>query len=261
MAKLDTQSYWLSDRRPAKRDTAADSLPPHPAPLEETPMDHPADHPADHPMNELLRLAQQQVTLLARLTEALPAPNPAVRVTAPPTAGTTPAPASPAVPADEAPTPPPTGDLDEVTDAVLAHVARISAFPVGHLRKDQLLIDELGFDSLMLTDLFTSLKRQWPRWTFDETTADRPTVASIAALIAGGSHDAAPAAFPAQRADREEEAPPRRPPSRSPPPPLRFPKSTRGSSASRRSPPTASASPPSPGWGCPIRTSSSTRAV
>ncbi|WP_406367701.1 aminotransferase class I/II-fold pyridoxal phosphate-dependent enzyme [Streptomyces sp. NBC_01546] len=210
VAKLDTQSYWLSDLRPAKRDTPADSLPPHPAPLEETPM----DHPADHPMNELLRLAQQQVTLLARLTDALPAPNPAVQVTAPPTAGTTPVPASPAspavtaVPADEAPTPaPPTGQLDEVTEAVLAHVARISAFPVGHLRKDQLLIDELGFDSLMLTDLFTSLKRQWPRWTFDETTADRPTAGSIAALIAGGSPDAAPAAFPAQRADRGEEAP------------------------------------------------------
>jgi 8-amino-7-oxononanoate synthase len=64
-----------------------------------------------------------------------------------------------------------------------------------------MLIDDLGFDSLMLTDLFTSLKRQWPRWTFDETTADRPTVGSIAALIARGSADAVPAVVAGPGAD------------------------------------------------------------
>ncbi|MGT2527093.1 acyl carrier protein [Streptomyces nojiriensis] len=79
---------------------------------------------------------------------------------------------------------------------MLAHVARISAYPVSRLRADQPLIDDLGFDSLMLTDLFTSLKRQWPRWRFDERVADRPTVGRIAALIATGSADPAPAAEP-----------------------------------------------------------------
>ena len=59
------------------------------------------------------------------------------------------------VPVDE--DPPPPGDLTEVRETVLAHVSRVSAFPVAHLRDDQSLVDDLGFDSLMLTDLFTAL--------------------------------------------------------------------------------------------------------
>lgn len=80
---------------------------------------------------------------------------------------------------------------------MLAHVARVSAFPVAQLRDDHLLIDDLGFDSLMLTDLFTSLQREWPKWTFDGTAADGPTVGGIAALIAGDCPDAVPVAAPA----------------------------------------------------------------
>ncbi|MGW0392079.1 type I polyketide synthase [Streptomyces sp. NPDC003042] len=228
VARLDTQSYWVPG--PAKKHTSATSLPPRPAQPEETPM--------NDPMNELIQLAQQQVTLLARLTEALPAQHPAARITAPPTAPAAPAPAAPAMPAPVAADPPasrvpadeepsPTGGIDEITDSVRAHVARISAFPVGHLRDDQLLIDDLGFDSLMLTDLFTSLKRQWPLWTFDEKAADRPTVGGIAAMIASGSAETAPAAVPGQRAGRGDEAPPPPPadpptvaPSADPPTPL-----------------------------------------
>lgn len=116
-----------------------------------------------------------------------------------------PVPATPAVPAAPvAPTDPPapvadavTGSVtpsvsDAVTDSVTAQVARISAFPVDHLREDQLLVEDLGFDSLMLTDLFTSLKRQWPGWRFDERVADRPTIGRIAALIATGEPGAVP---------------------------------------------------------------------
>ncbi|MFJ4777636.1 type I polyketide synthase [Streptomyces sp. NPDC088762] len=105
--------------------------------------------------------------------------------------------------------PSPTGSIDEVTDVVLDHVARVSAFPLDHLRHDQLLIDDLGFDSLMLTDLFVSLKRQWPQWRFDEAAADRPTVGKIAALIATGPSGAPAAAVPAQGSDDHvDEAPP-----------------------------------------------------
>ncbi|MFZ3496008.1 type I polyketide synthase [Streptomyces sp. 5.8] len=59
---------------------------------------------------------------------------------------------------------PPVADLYEVAEAVRAHVARIGAFPVDHLRGGQLLFEELGFDPLALTDLLTSLERQWPAW-------------------------------------------------------------------------------------------------
>ncbi|MFI5985999.1 type I polyketide synthase [Streptomyces sp. NPDC051555] len=122
-----------------------------------------------------------------------------------PPAASAPAPAparaaAPAPPALRAPVEPPAFRAParrEVMEAVTAQVARISAFPVGHLRDDQLLVDELGFDSLMLTDLFTSLQRQWPGWSFDEAVADRPTIGGIAALLAGPAEDAAPAAVPA----------------------------------------------------------------
>ncbi|MFJ8207843.1 aminotransferase class I/II-fold pyridoxal phosphate-dependent enzyme [Streptomyces sp. NPDC096033] len=81
-----------------------------------------------------------------------------------------------------------------VAESVFAHVARVSAFPVSHLRGDQLLVDDLGFDSLMLTDLFTALSREWPQWAFDEKAADRPTIAGLTALIAGATPAPAPEA-------------------------------------------------------------------
>ncbi|MET9700975.1 aminotransferase class I/II-fold pyridoxal phosphate-dependent enzyme [Streptomyces sp. NPDC006529] len=153
VARLDTRSYWITEREPARRDAPAA---PAPAPVSPEP-------------------AVPAVPAVPVLTVV---PDPA------PEPDHEPAPA----PAEE---PSFIGDLADVTEAVTAHVARISAFPVGHLRDDQLLIDELGFDSLMLTDLFTSLKRQWPRWRFDEAVADRPTIGRIAALVTGVPADSA----------------------------------------------------------------------
>ncbi|MFI1538462.1 type I polyketide synthase [Streptomyces anandii] len=69
-----------------------------------------------------------------------------------------------------------------LADTVLAEIARVSAFPVSHLRSDQRLVDDLGFDSLMLTDLFTALRRRWPSLVFDEHCA-RPTVGDVTARI------------------------------------------------------------------------------
>ncbi|MFF3859964.1 type I polyketide synthase [Streptomyces sp. NPDC002209] len=211
-ARLDTQSYWVRSMHPAPQDTPATPLPPRPAPPQESSMNAPTNDrmddqvsdPANDPVNELLQLVRQQVTLLGRLTGTLPVQPPAAQVTAPSTAVPVPPPAA-RVPDGEEPSA--TRGIDEVTAAVLEHVARISAFPVSRLRADQLLIDDLGFDSLMLTDLFTSLRRQWPQWTCDERAADRPTAARIAALISGGSADAAPAAVPVQRAEPGDDAP------------------------------------------------------
>ncbi|MFI1945886.1 aminotransferase class I/II-fold pyridoxal phosphate-dependent enzyme [Streptomyces virginiae] len=198
------------------------------------------------PMDELRRLVQQQTALLARLAETLPGPNAATEaallallaetlpelpklpeppernrpaeVPAPATAETGAVPAAapdaPAVPAplaalsDEEPARP-GDDVTTVRESVLAHVARVSAFPVAHLHDDRSLIDDLGFDSLMLTDLFTSLKRQWPRWTRDETATDRPTIAGIIAMIASDCGDAVPVPVPEQRTGADEApAPP-----------------------------------------------------
>ncbi|MFI1450233.1 aminotransferase class I/II-fold pyridoxal phosphate-dependent enzyme [Streptomyces virginiae] len=200
------------------------------------------------PMDELRRLVQQQTALLARLAETLPEPNAATEaallallaetlpalpalpeppernrpaeVPTPARAETGAVPAAapvvpdaPAVPAphaalsDEEPARP-GDDVTTVRESVLAHVARVSAFPVAHLHDDRSLIDDLGFDSLMLTDLFTSLKRQWPRWTRDETATDRPTIAGIIAMIASDCGDAVPAPVPEQRTGADEATDP-----------------------------------------------------
>ncbi|MFD3698093.1 aminotransferase class I/II-fold pyridoxal phosphate-dependent enzyme [Streptomyces sp. NPDC058646] len=228
VAKLATESYWVPGRRPAAQAEPA-AVPPRPAAHEEISMNvlthPPANEPAGDPMDrvlQLVRLVQEQVALVVRLTETLPGQNSAApEATTPSTAGPAPEAAIPAVPvapvtpdAPPAPADPPesravadvepapAGDLDAATEAVLAHVARISAFPVGHLRSDQALIDDLGFDSLMLTDLFASLSRQCPQWTFDEGAALRPTVGSIAAMIASSGGEAAPAGAAPDRARR-----------------------------------------------------------
>ncbi|MFJ5548767.1 aminotransferase class I/II-fold pyridoxal phosphate-dependent enzyme [Streptomyces sp. NPDC093225] len=245
VARLDPQSYWVPRRRaaaagapvgtrpvrPVERDTAAESLPAvPPVPNEETPM----NHPMDNLMHELLQLVQQQVTLLTGLAATLP-PPPAPNAPNAPASATVPAPvpdrvepvtATPALVVVPAPTEPaaagapadggPPGGADAVTGAVFAHVARISAFPVDRLRADQLLVDDLGFDSLMLTDLFTSLRKLWPDRAFDERAAARPTVGGIAALLSGGTADPAPAPVPAQRDHAAAPAPEY--PSADPPP-------------------------------------------
>ncbi|OLZ73087.1 hypothetical protein AVW11_03220 [Streptomyces amritsarensis] len=134
------------------------------------------------PLDDLRQLVREQADLMSRL-------SPAARTSA----------------CEE---PARAGDVTEVTAAVYAHIARISAFPVGHLRDEQLLTDDLGFDSLMLTDLFTALRRQWPLWAFDEGDADRPTVGGLAAAVAGAASE--------ERAEGGTCPPP---PPQDPPPP------------------------------------------
>ncbi|WP_327734265.1 aminotransferase class I/II-fold pyridoxal phosphate-dependent enzyme [Streptomyces nojiriensis] len=252
VAKLATQSYWVPRRRPGTTGTSAPSHRPQDRSRPTSPEEMTMNDTPLHPMDELLRLVQQQTALLARLAETLPEPNAATEAAllarlaetlperdraagsaAPATAETTPVPPSaPTAPADPpadppAEEPPTTGDTTTVTESVLAHVARVSAFPVAQLRDDQLLIDDLGFDSLMLTDLFSSLEREWPQWTRDETATDRPTVAGIAAMIARDCGDAVPvdavpAPLPEQRSGAGEApaAPPAAPAADPPADPL-----------------------------------------
>ncbi|MFI6012237.1 type I polyketide synthase [Streptomyces sp. NPDC051243] len=198
VARLEARPYWVP--RPA-RDGARRAAP------VATPAADPADeHPAnrenqvtkENPMYELLDLIQQQVSALRRLSDTLPAVD-------------TPRPeAADAVPADVAPAsssrpcaPPGAGSPAEAEEAVFAEaeeavfeqVARISAFPVEHLRSDHMLVEDLGFDSLMLTDLFASLRRRWPFLRIDENSA-RATVGGITAMITATAGTAEPAATP-----------------------------------------------------------------
>ncbi|MFE7094008.1 type I polyketide synthase [Streptomyces erythrochromogenes] len=226
VARLAAQSYWAGRTGPSKASGSEAASPqaapsravrseaaaskaasptapsPTPGPADVRPAARPAppevpaaDAPtALHPMDDLRQLVREQADLMSRLSGAARAP------------------------AREEPAP--AGDVGEVTEAVFAHIARISAFPVGHLRHEQLLIDDLGFDSLMLTDLFTALERQWPLWTFDERDADRPTVGGLAAAVAGVTVEPVPGAVPEQRAGGAVPAPaPSANPSADPPVP------------------------------------------
>ncbi|MBF6078064.1 aminotransferase class I/II-fold pyridoxal phosphate-dependent enzyme [Nocardia beijingensis] len=56
---------------------------------------------------------------------------------------------------------------DAVAAVVRAEFARVSGFPAERLRDAQTLGDDLGFDSLMLTDLIAALVRKLPAATID----------------------------------------------------------------------------------------------
>ncbi len=58
---------------------------------------------------------------------------------------------------------------DAIADIVRAELARVSGFPANRLHDSRTLGDGLGFDSLMLTDLFAGLARKLPRTTIDPT--------------------------------------------------------------------------------------------
>ncbi|MCB9697941.1 MAG: aminotransferase class I/II-fold pyridoxal phosphate-dependent enzyme [Alphaproteobacteria bacterium] len=71
---------------------------------------------------------------------------------------------------------------DEVYDKVAAVVAKVSSYPRASLRPDQVLVDDLGFDSLMVGDLATGLAEAFPGLGGlpQELLLARPTVADIA---------------------------------------------------------------------------------
>ncbi|MBL1103538.1 aminotransferase class I/II-fold pyridoxal phosphate-dependent enzyme [Streptomyces sp. 5-8] len=196
VARLEERSYWVRRPGPGRKPDMARppvQTPPRPRSAADDPADDPAvrssgpatdrtadatDTPAQEaPMRELLDLIQQQVTALRQLSDTLP-------VTATADAPPRPAAAAPGPLSPPAPCPAP-----EAEDPVLEHIARVSAFPVERLRAGQLLVDDLGFDSLMLTDLFASLKARWPSLTIDERCA-RPTVGSVQAMIGEAAPEA-----------------------------------------------------------------------
>ncbi|MFJ8164336.1 aminotransferase class I/II-fold pyridoxal phosphate-dependent enzyme [Streptomyces sp. NPDC096136] len=181
-------------RAQTRRAAATPAPPPAPdapAATREAPSPDPAAATRNAPSPDRRAAASGPVPAAPSAPPAAPAPEPVREEPVPAPAGSV-APSGARAPAPGDPASAPAGGVDAATASVLAQVARISAFPVDHLRGDQLLVDDLGFDSLMLTDLFTALAREWPQWAFDETAADRPTVAGLAAMIA----DAAPGPAP-----------------------------------------------------------------
>ncbi|MCE5292144.1 MAG: aminotransferase class I/II-fold pyridoxal phosphate-dependent enzyme [Nocardiaceae bacterium] len=118
----------------------------------------------DSTMDNLIALFREQAAVLAaygKITPAGDAPTPATVAVAPQV-------------------------HDNVADIVFGEVARISGFPQSKLRANQSINGELGFDSIMLADLFTGLKRQLPNQVIQpEALASAGTLADVIALAGG----------------------------------------------------------------------------
>jgi 8-amino-7-oxononanoate synthase len=117
-------------------------------------------------------------------------------------------PEAPAAPAAAELVQPAAAAVEDPSAQVLAAVARISAFPASAIRSEQTLVDDLGFDSLMLADLDADLGKTWPALggllpeLFGRDTRVADLLAYVAAALARGTAPAAPAA-----ADRDASAP------------------------------------------------------
>ncbi|MFH8988094.1 aminotransferase class I/II-fold pyridoxal phosphate-dependent enzyme [Streptomyces sp. NPDC017940] len=91
-----------------------------------------------------------------------------------------------ATPAPEAPQAP---DAPDAPQEVLTQVSRVCGHPVEHIPHDARLGADLGFDSLMRTELERALRRLFPGWLDGnrEQLPEDPTVAQLAALLTGAA--------------------------------------------------------------------------
>ena len=88
-------------------------------------------------------------------------------------------------------TPAPVNDAptdDEATAGVLAVVAKVSAYPPAALRPAMRLVDDLGFDSLMVGDLSAGLAERFPELGGipQELLINGPTIADLIAYVRTG---------------------------------------------------------------------------
>ncbi|HEY8981037.1 MAG TPA: aminotransferase class I/II-fold pyridoxal phosphate-dependent enzyme [Streptomyces sp.] len=87
----------------------------------------------------------------------------------------------------------PVADTGSVRAAVLHQVSRVCAFPVDQIPLDARLTGDLGFDSLMRTELHRSLSQQFPGRLegHQEALAEDPTVRLLVDIL-GGAEAATP---------------------------------------------------------------------
>ncbi|SHP38660.1 type I polyketide synthase [Mycobacteroides abscessus] len=94
------------------------------------------------------------------------------------------APATPAVSAPSAVVNPPRTTVARNNNA-LKEIARIGSYAAAALTPGQALVGDLGFDSLMLTDLFKTLQKDNPELSLKDFSPKNLTVGHVMALAAG----------------------------------------------------------------------------
>ncbi|WP_250279551.1 type I polyketide synthase [Frankia sp. Cppng1_Ct_nod] len=181
--------------------------------LPELRMDSP--RPDSHPMDDIVRLLDKQLNLLHALaapatgsdpnddgigitgmsTSRRPDPT-SVRlgtpmvVPAPPTQRQPVEPdrvvRRPAVVTADAGSPP--ARLVGLRAATIEVISRLSALPAGCLHDDHAFVGDLGFDSIMMTDLVNNLRRRWPELVVHTDDIARvTTVGDLVGVLAGKS--------------------------------------------------------------------------
>ncbi|BDU00927.1 aminotransferase class I/II-fold pyridoxal phosphate-dependent enzyme [Nocardia sputorum] len=144
----------------------------------------PSAAPEETSMDQLIALFREQNAVLASLVGA----PPAGRV---PQVGSA-APAAQAAAARTTAADRPV-DAEAVAGVVRAEFARVSGFPADRLREAQTLGDDLGFDSLMLTDLIAALVRKLPAVTIDPARfTPTTTLGDVLAYVTGQAGAPAP---------------------------------------------------------------------
>jgi 8-amino-7-oxononanoate synthase len=122
----------------------------------------------DSTMDNLIALFREQAAVLATYGQGTAAAVPT----------TAPAPqANPAV---------------DTTAIVRSEIARLSGFPEHKLRGTQTMTGDLGFDSIMVTDMFSGLTRKIPGVTIDPSGfGPATTIADVIAMAGGRVQDSA----------------------------------------------------------------------
>ena len=84
---------------------------------------------------------------------------------------------------------------------VRSEIARVSGFPEKNLRTTQTISGDLGFDSIMVADVFSGLTRKIPGLTIDPAGFNPDTtIADVIGMAGGQAQEATPAAAPEAQA-------------------------------------------------------------
>jgi 8-amino-7-oxononanoate synthase len=173
--------FWIKQQAPGTAQPATSSAAPAAVATTET--------TKDSTMDNLIALFREQAAVLAAYGQG----NPSAVATAEPAPQ-----ANPAV---------------DTTAIVRSEIARVSGFPEKNLRTTQTITGDLGFDSIMVADVFSGLSRKIPGATIDPAGfGPATTIADVIGMAGGrvqesstGMAQEAPAVTPQFRIGEFEE--------------------------------------------------------
>ncbi len=141
----------------------------------------PTDSTKDSTMDNLIALFREQAAVLAAYGQ-----------------GNVPASSTDNAPAEPAPQVNPAVDTAAI---VRAEIARVSGFPQKNLRGTQTIAGDLGFDSIMVADVFSGLTRKIPGVTIDPAGfSPDTTIADVIGMAGGQAQEATPTESPERQA-------------------------------------------------------------